>query len=89
MSVRAPDDGTKHLGAYAADVRVGAKVEVRNRFDGRWSHGFVVTEVVPTDDDPDGPPGVRVARRSDGSPIPTVFTASEVREERRRQTWWQ
>ena len=31
-------------------MRVGARVEVRNRFDGRWSHGFVVTEVVSDGD---------------------------------------
>ncbi len=61
---------------------------MRNRFDGRWSHGFVVTEVV-SDGDADAEPRFRVARRSDASVLPADFGADEVREERRRKTWWQ
>jgi hypothetical protein len=69
-------------------VRVGAKVEVRNRFDGRWSHGFVITEVIGPDADTDGP-RFRVARRSDATMLPSDFAVDEIREERRRKTWWQ
>ena len=43
-------------------LRVGARVEVRNRFDGSWSAGFEVSAVV------DG--GYRIRRRGDGSELP-------------------
>jgi hypothetical protein len=29
-----------------------------------------------------------VRRRSDGSILPVMFTEDDLREERRRQTWW-
>ena len=59
----------------------GTRVDVRNRFVGTWSHGFEVAEHV------DG--GYRVLRLSDGSVLPDVFSADDVRAERRRQgMWW-
>ena len=62
--------------AYPASTRV----EVRTQFDGSWSSGFEVAEV--TED------GYRIRRVSDDSVLPTEFTASEVRKERRRTNWW-
>ena len=61
-------------------VRVGSRVEVRNRFDGTWSPGFEVSAVV---DD-----GYRVRRRGDRSELPAEFQADDVRRERRRPMWW-
>jgi hypothetical protein len=58
----------------------GTPIEVRNRFDGRWTRGFVVDEVV------DG--GYRIRRLSDEQLLPSVFTSDEVRREHRRGTWW-
>jgi hypothetical protein len=69
--------------ATAGDDRLaeGTKVEVRSRFDGRWSRGFVI---VSGDAD-----GYRVRRKSDGSILPAVFAPGDVRVERRRQgMWW-
>jgi hypothetical protein len=65
-------------------VRVGTRVEVRNRFDSRWSKGFEVAAIEKEID------GVRVQlrRRSDGALLPAWFTPDELREERRRETWW-
>lgn len=57
----------------------GTHVEVRNRFDQRWARGFRVAEVVPG--------GYRIRRESDGSVLPVVFSADEIRRER-RGTWW-
>jgi hypothetical protein len=66
-------------------MRVGTHVEVRNRFDARWSRGFEVAEQVR-----EGPAHVRykLRRRSDGAILPAFFEADDLREEHRRQTWW-
>ena len=58
----------------------GTPVEVRNRFDSRWTRGFVVDAVV------DG--GYRLRRSSDEQLLPSVFTTDEVRREHRRGQWW-
>lgn len=53
-------------------------VDIRNHFDGRWSHGFRVVAAVP------GQHGrrYRVVRSSDGAVLPVTFPASELRPER-------
>ena len=59
----------------------GTRVDVRSRFDARWSHGFEVEEACSG--------GYRIRRLSDGAVLPTEFTADEVRLERRKRgTWW-
>jgi hypothetical protein len=59
----------------------GTPVDVRNRFVGSWSHGFVIAERV------DG--GYRIRRLSDDSILPDVFPSEDVRSERRKQgLWW-
>ncbi len=50
---------------------VGVPVEVRNRFDDRWTHGFSVAVV---DED-----AYQLRRLSDGSILPAWFPASMVR----------
>lgn len=62
----------------------GTRVEVRSRFDQRWSRGFEVTEVV----DNGGNRRYRIRRRSDGSLLPVLFGPAELREERRNPMWW-
>ncbi len=74
------------MDTLAADVIVeeflkpGTKVEVRRRFDGKWSRGFEVKEVLPD--------GYRVVRLSDSSVLPVVFDPDDVRKERRQGLWW-
>ena len=59
----------------------GTRVDVRSRFDARWSHGFEVAEACPA--------GYRIRRLSDGTVLPTEFGVEEIRVERRkRSTWW-
>jgi hypothetical protein len=65
-------------------VRLGTHVEVHTRFEDRWSRGFEVTEVVHTR----GGDRFRLRRRSDGSELPVLFDPEDLREERRRSTWW-
>ena len=65
---------------------VGTRVEVRNRFDARWSRGFEIVEVVTPNGAP--PTRYRVRRRSDGSVLPVEFDEDDLREDKRRQTWW-
>jgi hypothetical protein len=62
----------------------GTRVEVRSRFDDRWSRGFEVAEVVPEGE------GARykLKRRSDGSVLPALFVDDELREEKKRSMWW-
>jgi hypothetical protein len=54
---------------------LGAKVQVRCRFDGRWVSGFVASAVSNDAEQA----SVRVQRLSDGSVLPYVFTTDEVR----------
>jgi hypothetical protein len=65
-------------------MRSGTRVEVRSRFEMAWSRGFEVVEQVAADR------GLRyrLRRRSDGSILPVLFDETELREERRRGTWW-
>jgi hypothetical protein len=68
-------------------VHAGTRVEVRSRFDERWTRGFEVSEVL--EGEGSEMPRYRVRRRSDGSILPVTFTDDELREERRRQPpWW-
>jgi hypothetical protein len=67
-------------------MRPGTRVEVRSRYEERWTRGFEVSEVVEGDN---GEPHYRVRRRSDGAILPVMFTEDDLREERRRQPlWW-
>ncbi len=61
-------------------LEVGNHVEVRNRFDGRWSHGFVVAEVTDR--------GYRLRRSGEQEVLPAVFRPDQVRREHRRGQWW-
>ena len=51
--------------------RPGEPVEVFNSFTRDWSRGFVVEDAAET--------GYRLRRVSDGTVLPSVFVASEVR----------
>jgi hypothetical protein len=66
-------------------VLPGTRVEVRSRFDDRWTRGFEVSEVLER---AEGGPEYRVRRRSDNSILPVTFTDDDLREERRRQPMW-
>lgn len=45
----------------------------------------MIAEIVNTN----GREQYRVRRRSDGSVLPVLFDGDDLREERRRQMWWQ
>jgi hypothetical protein len=67
-------------------ISPGTRVEVRSRFDSRWSRGFEVAEQVDAAVDA---PRYLVRRRSDGSVLPAEFDAEELRTEKRgRSMWW-
>lgn len=63
---------------------VGDRVEVRSRFDQRWSRGFQIADILEVN----GRLQFQIQRRSDNSLLPTLFTSEEVREEKKRETWW-
>lgn len=65
-------------------MKPGTRVEVRTRFEQRWTRGFEIAEF---DEDAD-PPVYHVRRRSDGSVLPVSFAPEDVREEQRRSMWW-
>jgi hypothetical protein len=59
----------------------GARVEVRQRFDGKWSKGFVVESA--------NDEGYTVRRELDGVVLPERFPPDDVRyEKRHRLLWW-
>lgn len=63
-------------------VGPGMSVEVRRRFDQRWTRGFEVAEVVGG--------RYRLKRLSDGEILPVEFDAEEIRPERKKRQgmWW-
>jgi len=71
-------------------VRPGTRVEVRSRFESRWTRGFEVADCIDGDVNADGTRETvyRVRRRSDGSILPVTFAEVDLREENRRSTWW-
>ncbi len=76
-----PGPGTGAAGAGPKPLEPGTRVDVRDRFQGRWTRGFVVAEA--TED------SYRLRRLSDDSVLPGVFAHDSVRRERGRHgTWW-
>jgi len=75
---------------YDEQVRPGTRVEVRSRFESRWTRGFEVADRIDAENGEDGPgePMYKVRRRSDGSILPVPFSEADLREENRRSTWW-
>ena len=69
-------------------MRPGTRVEVRSRFESKWSRGFEVADLLDTEAGSGDEPMYKVRRRSDGSILPVTFSASDLREENRRGTWW-
>lgn len=61
-------------------LRAGIPVEVQNRFDGTWSRGFAIEELVG--DGSDAPPACRIRRISDGVVLPAVVPRDRVRPQR-------
>ena len=66
----------------------GTRVEVRNRFDGSWSTGFLLEQ--EETDESGRPQWRRVRRQSDGMVLPEQFRPADVRRvrDRARSTWW-
>jgi hypothetical protein len=56
-------------------IELGAAVEVRARFDGRWCPGFEVADRI---DDDSAAVAYRLRRRSDGTILPVPFAARDV-----------
>lgn len=56
----------------------GDRVEVQNRFDGRWSRGFEVVDVLVGM----GTRRYRIRRLSDGAVLPRLFVEGEVDQAR-------
>ncbi len=55
----------------------GTRVEVRSRFDQRWTRGFEVGEIIEGGDRA----SYRIRRRSDGYLLPASFSDNEIRAE--------
>ncbi len=63
--------------AGVARIQLGSAVDVRSRFDGSWSGGFAVAEVVGKGQ-PVSELRYRLRRRSDGAVLPRLFSHQEV-----------
>ena len=68
-------DGVEQRGPAKRQLDLGAAVEVRNRFVGKWCHGFEVADHV------DG--GYVIRRVSDRVVLPAVIAHDEVRSDGR------
>jgi hypothetical protein len=63
----------------------GTRVEVRTRFDQRWTRGFEVADVLSAE----GEARYLIRRRSDDSVLPAEFASDEIRSEKKgRAMWW-
>jgi hypothetical protein len=62
-----------------AMLDIGVAVEVRSRFDQRWTHGFSIAEVGRADS---GDDTYLLRRLSDGSVLPAWFPADMLRADR-------
>jgi hypothetical protein len=80
MTLTAHEPRTAPMPADDLMIPVGTKVEVRNRFDQHWAHGFEVA----------GHEGDRyqVRRMSDGTVLPVTFDEDALRKERKKSNWW-
>jgi hypothetical protein len=58
-------------------IPVNAPVQVRNRFDGHWSRGFALAEVIDTPEHD----RYRVRRIADGAVLPALFTGEEIAQD--------
>jgi hypothetical protein len=69
----------------------GARVEVRNRFDGSWSTGFEVAEAIAAgaegDDAGREPAAYRVRRVADAAVLNGTFRPDDLRREPQRRRW--
>jgi len=70
-SSRLQQDIQQENPTFGAPYRQGALVEVRCRFDGHWSPGFIVDRIDSS--------GVYLRRLSDGSVLPVPFAGAEIR----------
>jgi len=69
----------------------GTRVEVRTRFDQRWTRGFEVADVRSVEGEGEGEGEARylIRRRSDDSVLPSEFASDEIRSEKMgRSMWW-
>ena len=87
MAEGAPDRAGEHAAEPRGGVELppGARVEVRNRFDGSWSTGFEVAEAVPQGD---APATYRVRRVADHAVLNATFRPDDVRREPQRRPFW-
>ncbi len=61
-------------------LKVGDKVEIKNKFDGDWSGGYVISKI-------DGD-HYYVTRSSEEVEIPYYFTQDHIRKSKKRSMWW-
>jgi len=59
----------------APTIRTGVRVAVRTRYDGGWSAGFEVADLV---ENGDRLVGYHLRRQSDGTTLPVVFSAEDI-----------
>jgi hypothetical protein len=59
----------------------GTRVDVCVRYDGSWSKGFEVAKALDS--------GYLLRRLSDGTELPEIFPADDIRRSRHKQgLWW-
>ena len=65
-------EGTAFIDEHDASTLVGARIEVRTRFEmNLWAPGFEIVDVLPR--------GFQVRRLSDGDVLPEIFPPADIR----------
>jgi hypothetical protein len=70
-----PNEVGRHKQPTLHELSSGVRVEVRGSFEGTWSSGFEIAEVVLGDD---GGVAYRLRRLSDGTVLPVVFPLEDI-----------
>jgi hypothetical protein len=70
-----PDNSERQKQPTLHDLPAGMRVEVRCSYEGSWSRGFEIAEVVL---EQDGVATYRLRRHSDGAVLPVLFPACDI-----------
>jgi hypothetical protein len=66
-------------------LKIGDKVEIKNKFDGDWSRGYIISRV---DTSSTGDEIFYVKRAAEIHEIPQHFTSDHIRKAKKKNMWW-
>ncbi len=67
------------------DFKVGDKVEIKNKFDGDWSSGYIISTITTSQT---GETLFFVKRASEDIEISQHFFLDHIRKSKKKNMWW-